>query len=127
GQPVPCPQGRPGPGPPPDGRLDGPGRLRRGQRRHGVLLRPAPEERPEPPTPLGDPRRAPHRDRHLDRTHLPPPPTPTRPRPLDPHRIRNDHDPSDGNRRLTNPVPSTRGSPLRIVRIPMADVLTQVE
>ena len=24
------------------------------------------------PAPLGDPRRAPHRDRHLDRTHLPP-------------------------------------------------------
>jgi len=41
--------------------------------------------------------------RHLqDRAHPPPPPTPSPPRPLDSHRVRDDHDPSDGNRRLTN-------------------------
>ena len=43
---------------------------------------------------LGHPRRTPHRDRHLDRTDLPPPPTTTRPRPVDPHRIRDHHDPT---------------------------------
>ena len=37
------------------------------------LLRPPATQRPRPP-PLGHPRRAPHRHRHLDRTDLPPPP-----------------------------------------------------
>ena len=35
-----------------------------------------------------------HRDRHLDRTHLPPPPTPTIPVSIDPHRVRNHQDPT---------------------------------
>ena len=35
----------------PDARLDGPGRLRRRQRRHGILLLAAAEERPQPPAP----------------------------------------------------------------------------
>ena len=48
------------------GRIDGPRRRRGRQRRHGELLRSAPEERPRPPL-LGHPRGAPHRDRDLDR------------------------------------------------------------
>ena len=32
------------------------------------------------------------------------------PRPIDPHRIRNHHDPTDGTRRLNQPVTSTRQS-----------------
>jgi hypothetical protein len=56
---------------------DGQGRRGRRQRRHGELLRAAAEERPEPPE-LGHPRGAKDRDRHLDRTDLPPPPTPRR-------------------------------------------------
>ena len=42
------------------------------------------------------------RDRHLDRTHLPPPPTPGRARPIDPHRIRDHHDPTGRSGRVTN-------------------------
>ena len=57
-------------------RLDGPGRLGRRQRRHGVLARAAAEERPGPPT-LAHPRRAARGHRVLDRAHLQPPPTPT--------------------------------------------------
>lgn len=53
--------------PPRPGRIHGPGRLRRRQRRHGIVLRAAAEERPGPP-PLDHPRRATHRDRDLDRT-----------------------------------------------------------
>ena len=41
-----------------------------------------------------------HRDRHVDRTHLPPPTTPSPPRPIDPHRLRDHPDPSDGGHRL---------------------------
>ena len=67
-------------------RLDGPGRFLRGQRRHGVLLRPAPEERPEHP-PLGHPRPAAPGHRDLDRTHLPPPASATSPRPAHPGRV----------------------------------------
>lgn len=60
------------------------------------------------------PRRSQDRDRHLDRTHLPPTPTTSRARPIDPDRIRSDHDPSDGNRRLTQPVTPKRGSPISV-------------
>lgn len=54
----------------------------------------------------------------IERTYQPPPEkarstsarsgrvlTPSPPRPSDPDRIRNDHDPSDGNRRLTTHCP----------------------
>ncbi len=61
-------------------RLDGPGRGLRRQRRDGVVLQPAAEERPQPPT-LEHPRRAPPGDHHLDRDDLPPPTPPRRPRP----------------------------------------------
>ncbi|MBB3665213.1 transposase InsO family protein [Prauserella sediminis] len=44
------------------------------------------------PPPMGHPRRTPDRDRHLDRTHLPPPTPPEQARLFDPHRIRNQHD-----------------------------------
>ncbi len=67
------------------------------------LLLPAAEERPRPP-PLGHPRRAADRDRHLDRTHLPPTPPASRPRPIDPHRIRDDHDHNRHPGGLTQPV-----------------------
>ena len=69
------------------------GRARRGrrQRGHGELLQPAAEERARPP-PVGHPRGAEDRHGHLDRTDLPPPPTPSRPRPVDPDRIRSNHD-----------------------------------
>ncbi len=57
------------------------------------------EQRPQPP-PMADPRAPEDRDRDLDRTHLPPPPTTGPPRPLDPDRIRNDHDPNHRPDRL---------------------------
>jgi putative transposase len=104
GSSVSRPQGTAGSGPPSHGRLDGSSRLRRRQRRHGIVLLAPAKERAQPP-PLADPRRTPHRDRDLDRTHLPPPPTPSPPWPFDPHRIRNHHDPTDGTRRLNNPCP----------------------
>ncbi len=68
------------------------------------LLRPLAMQRPRS-TPLDDPRRAPHRHRHLDRTHLPPPPPTARPRTIDPHRVRDHHDLTDSNRCLNNPCP----------------------
>jgi len=79
-------------------------------RRHGIVLLAAAKERARPP-PLVDPRRAPHRDRDLDRTHLPSPSTPSPPWPLDPDRIRDNHDPSDGTRRLNNPCPRRAADP----------------
>ena len=42
-----------------------------------------------------DPRRAPHRHRHLDRADLSPPPTSGRSRPVDPCRVRDHHDPDE--------------------------------
>ena len=44
------------------------------------------------------------RDRHLDRTHLPPPPTPGRPRAVDPDRIRSNHDHTGQSGRVTETV-----------------------
>ncbi len=55
----------------------------RRQRREGVLLRAAAEERPEPQT-VAHSRGAPDRDHHLDRTNLPPPPPAGQPGPVDP-------------------------------------------
>lgn len=65
--------------------------VRRRQCCHGELLQPPTEERSGPP-PLGHPRGAEDRHRHLDRTDLPPTPTPGRPRALDPNRIRSKYD-----------------------------------
>ncbi|MDT5015999.1 MAG: putative transposase [Mycobacterium sp.] len=100
---VPVAQVRPRPEPPPLGRLDGPRRCGRRQRRDGVLLRAPAEERPQP-TNLGHPRRAPDRDRDLDRTDLPPTPQTRRPRPIDPHRVRDHHDHAGHSGRVTQPV-----------------------
>jgi transposase InsO family protein len=58
------------------------------------------KERPGPST-LGDAPAAQDRDRHLDRTHLPPPTPTTTPRPIDPHRIRDHHDPVTRTRSVT--------------------------
>jgi hypothetical protein len=43
--------------------------------------------------------------------HLPPTPPPSRPRATDPHRVRDDHDPTGHPGRLTHPVTRSRGSP----------------
>src|SRR5699024_10788901 len=92
-------------------RVDGPGRCRRRQRREGIVLRAAPEERPGPQAPA-DPRRAPHRDHHWghlplageDREDLSPTPPAGSPGPIDPHRIRDHHEPGRGPRGLTPTV-----------------------
>lgn len=75
-----------------------------------ILLRPAPEQRPES-APLAHPPRPPHRDRDLDRTDLPPPPTTSPPGTLDPHRVRDHHDHTGRPSRLTQPVTKTCSSP----------------
>src|SRR5699024_6392821 len=80
------------PEPPSPHRIDGESRCRRGQRRDGILLRATPEERPRPQA-MADSRRAADRDHHLDREDLPPT-TPTGPPgPIDPHRVRDHHEP----------------------------------
>src|SRR5699024_10676255 len=66
----------------------------------GVLLRTAPEERPGPEA-VADPRRAPDRDRHLDRTQVSPPPSTGPSGSIDPHRIRDHHEPGREPRGLT--------------------------
>src|SRR6476660_3912626 len=119
---------RPRPAPPRHGRLHGQGRRRRRQRRHGIVLRPAAEQRPQPRA-LDQPRPTADRDRDLYRTDLPPPQTSTPPRPVDPHRVRNHHDPNGPSGRVTEPVtyrcsrpslepPKPKGGPgdLRAVR-----------
>jgi putative transposase len=58
----------------------------RRQREHGELLQPAAEERSQHP-PLGQPRGASPRDRHLDRNQVQPPPTSTSPRQTDTGRV----------------------------------------
>ncbi len=73
-------------------------------------------KRLQPPA-LAYPRRAAHRDRHLDRTH-PPPPSPTGiARPIDPQQIRDDHDHTTRHEGgLTRTVTSTCSRPqLRII------------
>jgi putative transposase len=82
------------------GRLDGPGRFSGRQRRHGELLLAPAEERPGPP-PLGHPRPAADRDRHMDRKDLSPPAPPGSTRPIDPNRIRYHHDRTGRSGRVT--------------------------
>ena len=84
---------------------------RRRQRRHGVVLLAAAEERPRPAA-LAHPRAAADRDRHLDRTDLPPPATAGRARPIDPHRIRGNHDHNRHPGGLTEPVTRSCSRPL---------------
>src|SRR5699024_477547 len=79
---------------------DGASRCRWRQRRDGVLLFAAPEERPGPQA-LADPRGAPDRDHYLDRADLSPPPQAGPPGPIDPHRIRDHHEPGREPRGLT--------------------------
>src|SRR5699024_4520446 len=86
--------------PSPPHRLNGKGRRRRRQCGDGVLLRTAPEERPGPEA-VADPRRAPDRDRHLDRTQVSPPPSTGPSGSIDPHRIRDHHEPGREPRGLT--------------------------
>src|SRR5699024_9427945 len=71
----------------------------RGQRRDGVLLRASPEERPGSQA-LEDPRRAADRHHHLDREDLPPTTPAGPPGSIDPHRIRDHHEPRRGTRGL---------------------------
>ncbi|BBY99972.1 hypothetical protein MFAL_34390 [Mycolicibacterium fallax] len=59
--------------------------------------------RPGPP-PLGYPRAVAHRHRHLDRADLSPAPPAGRPGPVDPHRIRSNHDHTGQSGRVTQTV-----------------------
>src|SRR5690625_5492314 len=86
--------------PSPPQRIDGASRCRWRQRRYGFLLFAAPEERPGPQA-LADPRGAPDRDHYLDRADLSPPPQAGPPGPIDPHRIRDHHEPGREPRGLT--------------------------
>jgi hypothetical protein len=108
GSPVPLPRLRPRPPRRAAPRLDGPGRCLRGQRRHGVVLQPAAEERPQP-TALDLPRATAPCRRRLDREDLSLPPAPRRPRPHDPYRVR-DTDPGR-SRGLTAPIRQSQPNP----------------
>ena len=88
---VPVPEVGPRARPARHGRIDGPRRRGRRQRRHGVVLQPAAEERPRPPG-LGHPRGTPDRDRDLDRDDLPPTPRQTALGRLTPIECETDHD-----------------------------------
>ncbi len=92
-------------------RLDGPGRSLWRQRSDGVILRPAAEKRPRPPT-LDYPPRTPPRDRLVDRGQVPPetPSTPTRE--THPHRVRTHHEPSRYTGGINPEVNQTFSSPV---------------
>ena len=90
---------------------------RRRQRRDGVLLFAAAEERPRPPR-LEHPRGAANRDRQVDLEDLPPPPQAVRSRPVDPGRIRADHDHNRHPGGLTQPVTRSCSRPFRSVTRP---------
>src|SRR6185503_16793492 len=53
---------------------------------------------------MGHPGGTTDRDRHLDRTHLPPSSPPGHARPVDPDRIRSDHDHTGQSGRVTETV-----------------------
>src|SRR4051794_33727908 len=106
------PKVRAHPEPPPAVRIDGPGRRSRGQRRHGELLPTPAEERPRPPA-LDQSPGAADRDRHLDRTDLPPPTPAGRPRSTDAHRVRDHHPHTGSSGCLTRPVTWSCSSPVR--------------
>lgn len=101
GQPVSGSEDDPGARPSRAGRIDGARGRGRRQRRDGIVLQPAAEERPEPPL-LGDPCRAPDRDRDLDRAHLPPASPSGRAGAFDAHRVRDHDEPTPGPRGLNN-------------------------
>ena len=65
----------------------------------GIVLLATPKERAQP-TQMGYPRRAPNRDHHLDRTHLPPALETNPAREANTNRIRVDHDPNSSIRCL---------------------------
>src|SRR5690606_25398422 len=114
GQPVSKPEVPTRSGPSPPGRIDGPSRRRGRQRRHGELLQPAAEERAQPPH-LDHPRRTADRDRHLDRTDLPPATPASLSRPIDPDRVRGHHEHASRPGCVTTTVtyPCSRPSELR--------------
>lgn len=100
--------------------LHGPSWINRRQRSHGIVPRAIAEERARPMH-LGQPSRPKQRDHHMNRTHLLPTPTPNPPRPIDTHRIRDQHDPTIGTLRLTNHCHLTARQnycPLGIVSMP---------
>src|SRR5699024_1108977 len=105
---------------PPRG-LDAKGRRRRRQCGDGVLLPTAPEERPGPEA-VADPRRAPDRDRHLDRTQVSPPPSTGPSGSIDPHRIRDHHEPGREPRGLT-PQLSPNGAAVPVEFVDLQDAL----
>ena len=103
--------------PAPHGRLDGPGRSRRGQRGDGELLQPAAEERAQPAG-LGHPRGAAHRHRDLDRADLSPTSPPRCSRALDPRRIRTHHVHAGRSGRVTECVTNPCSRPLSLSELP---------
>lgn len=81
------------------------------------FFQPAAKERPESP-PLRHPRTATHRDRHLDRAHLPPPPTSDRSGTVDPDRIRSNHDHTGQPGRVKKLSPIRAADPI-VARTPI--------
>src|SRR5947207_11999242 len=76
----------------------------RRQRRHGIVLRPAPEERPGPPALVNQGGTAPGHH-YLDRAHLPPTAASAPARPPHTHRIRDNQQGCSGS--LNHPAPES--------------------
>jgi putative transposase len=104
GQPVPVRRLRPDPEKPWPDWIHGPRRRVRRQRRHGILLRLAAEERPGPPA-LVHPRAVAPGDHHLDRKDLPPPTPATTTRPPHAYQIRDNQ--QGRTRSLNHPAPES--------------------
>lgn len=105
-------------------RLDGPGRIRRGQRGDGIVLRPIAKERAQPPA-MENPGRAALRSHLLGRAHLQPPTRPTRPRSSHPCRIRARLLPPRGGRGMIHTQPLStklRAVPYGVSAQPGADL-----